>query len=95
MSGVLAGRVRDVGPKHLWFWLGSNFILVPLELDISTIRAGSRVAIVYEEHRGLRWVVRVTLHLLPGSLGPDRRVPPSSSRTTSTAARRTTASRVA
>jgi hypothetical protein len=43
MSWVLAGRVRDVGPKHLWFWLGSDFILVPLELDISTIRAGSRV----------------------------------------------------
>jgi hypothetical protein len=96
MSGVLAGRVRDVGPKHLWFWLGPDFILVPLELDVSTIRAGSRVAIVYEEHRGLRWVVRVTLHLLPGALRPDHRVPSSSSRTTASASsRRTSVARIA
>lgn len=95
MSGVLAGRVRDVGPKHLWFWLGQDFILVPLELEVSTIRVGSRVAIVYEEHRDLRWVVRVTLHLLPGALRPDRRVPRSSRRTTAFALRRTSVARIA
>jgi hypothetical protein len=58
---VLAGYIEAVGPDRLWFWLGPDWILVPRNLAVPSLRIGASVVVTVERRRGLLWAQNVRL----------------------------------
>jgi hypothetical protein len=75
MRGVLAGYIEGVGPDRLWLWLGPDWILVPRQLALPSLRIGASVVVTVERRRGLLWALGVR----PQQPGGTFRRPPDRS----------------